>query len=269
MKDYTKMLPTHIEKYVGENDLFLEIYEGNTLKKRPPLLFVHGAYTGSWMWSKYIPHFINNGWECYIMNLRSHYKSRSIDMTQISFEDYIEDIKEIIKECGEAPIIIGFSLGGILCQKIAESVKLSGLVLMDSCISKEVNELAPYEDLLVDTLGIIVPAPFREEFSIDESDEDIAFQKKYLSMESSEAFRACGCWMKGSEGISINGSLITCPALVIKATNSEADDYRGKVEADQLQGEYTGFLNMTHTGLLVGQRYKEVVNRLLEWLNQF
>jgi hypothetical protein len=59
MKDYTKTLPDHIEKYIGNNDLFLEIFGGESNseeKKRPPLLFVHGAYTGSWMWSKYIPH---------------------------------------------------------------------------------------------------------------------------------------------------------------------------------------------------------------------
>lgn len=62
MKDYTKELPAHTEKYVGEHDLFLEIYEGHGLSSaaaRPPLLFVHGAFTGSWMWSKYIPHFVN------------------------------------------------------------------------------------------------------------------------------------------------------------------------------------------------------------------
>jgi hypothetical protein len=68
MMDYTKALPAHVEKYIGENDLFLEIFEGEDcsqeIRKRPPLLLVHGAYTGSWMWSKYIPHFISKGWKC-------------------------------------------------------------------------------------------------------------------------------------------------------------------------------------------------------------
>ena len=76
MKDYVKLLPQHIKKYVGENDLFLESYVGekrlNTTTEKPPLLFVHGAYTGSWMWSKYIPHFIKEGFNCYVMNMRSH-----------------------------------------------------------------------------------------------------------------------------------------------------------------------------------------------------
>ncbi|MHB8127898.1 MAG: alpha/beta hydrolase [Mobilitalea sp.] len=271
MKDYTKMLPLHIEKYIGENDLYIEIFEGGGLtqvtEKRPPILLVHGAYTGSWMWSKYIPHFISKGWKCYAMNMRSHYKSRGMDMTQVSFEDYLEDIKEAITECGEIPIIIGFSLGGILCQKLAESVKLAGLILIDSCISKEVNKIAPYETISENTIGMIVPAPTRGEISsIDETENDIAFQIKYLSMESSKAFLACACWIKGIEGISVNRSLITCPSLVIKSLSSEGDDRRGRVEAEHLSAEYSGFWDTTHTGLLVGQRYIEVVDRIMDWL---
>lgn len=274
MKDYTKTLPKHIEKYIGENDLFLEVFEGEDHFKvtegKPPLLFVHGAFTGSWMWSKYIPHFVREGFTCYVMNMRSHYKSRVMDMTRISFEDYLEDIKEIIGECGEAPIVIGFSMGGILSQKIAEEDSIAGLILVDTSISKEVNKIAPYQELEDNNLEIVTPAPAREEeSSIDESVDDITFQKKYLSMESSKARGAISCWIKGIEGISIDNSLITCPCLVIKAVNNDDDDKRGKATAEHLNAEYMGLWGTTHTGLLVGQRYLEVVERILEWLNRF
>lgn len=273
MKDYTKTLPNHIEKYIGENDLFLEIFEASKdfkrTIKRPPLLFVHGAYTGSWMWSKYIPQFINIGWKCYVMNLRSHYKSRGLDMTKISFDDYLEDIKEVINACGEAPIIIAFSMGGILCQKLAETVQLSGLVLIDTSISKEINVIVPYKEAAKVTFGNVVPAPVRaESSSIDESEDDIAFQRKYLSMESSKAFSRCACWNIGIEGISVDSSLISCPCLVISAVNSDDDDRRGRATAEYLKGEYTGLCNTTHTGLLIGQRYMEVIDRIVEWLKR-
>jgi len=148
MKDYTKLLPDHSVKYVGDNNLYLEVFKGESSIKvavsSPPLLFVHGAFTGSWMWSKYIPHFVDEGWTCYCMNMRSHYKSRQLDMTKITFEDYLEDIKEIMEEEFEVPpILIGFSMGGILSQKLAETVDITGLVLIDSVISREVHEVAP------------------------------------------------------------------------------------------------------------------------------
>ncbi len=271
MKDYTKTLPGHVEKYIGENDLFLEILEGKNhsgaAEKRPPLLFVHGAYTGSWMWSKYLPHFVEGGWKCYAMNLRSHYKSRVMDLTKVSFDDYLEDIQEVIAACGEPPVIIGFSMGGILVQKAAETVQPAGMVLIDTSISREVHEIVPWEQRVEGSPGIIVPAPAREESSsMDESADDIAFQKKYLAMESSKAFMASSFRFGAKEGISIDSSLITCPCLVIKAVNSERDDREGRATAEHLNAEYAGLWNTTHTGLLVGQRYMEAVDRIMEWL---
>lgn len=270
MRDFTKELPEHTEKYIGENDLFLEIFEGESLPKaaghRPPLLFVHGAYTGSWMWSKYVPHFIGEGWKCYVMNLRSHYKSRVLDMTKIAFEDYLEDIKAVIAECGVPPILIGFSMGGILSQKVAETAGIAGLVLIDSSVSKEVHEAVPYKDLERQAPGIILPAPAREELStIDETADDIEFQRKYLTMESSKAFSAFAFTFE-TKGVSINSSSISCPCLVIAAVNDDDDERRGRVAAEHLRAEYKGLWNTTHTGLLAGQRYKESVDTMLDWL---
>ncbi|MEC0265062.1 alpha/beta hydrolase family protein [Paenibacillus anseongense] len=271
MKDYTKDLPDHRVKYIGENDLFIEIFEGEELpkeaSKKPPLLFVHGAYTGSWMWSKYIPHFINKGWNCYVMNLRGHYKSRVLDLTNVTFEDYLEDMKEVLAECEAPPILIGFSMGGILSQKLAETNELAGLVVIDTSISKEVYEAVPYKEIARRTTGVLMPAPSREEnSSIDESMDDIDFQRKYITVESLKAFNDFYFSLGASGGISIDSSLMVNPALVIKAINREEDDRRGKATAEHLQAEYTGLWDTTHTGLLVGQRYMEVVDRIMLWL---
>ncbi|WP_017996089.1 alpha/beta hydrolase [Rhizobium leguminosarum] len=275
MRDYAKERPEHTEKYVGENDLFLEIFHGHSdpgQSARPPLLFVHGAFTGSWMWSKYISHFTSAGWNSYCVNLRGHYKSRSMDFTKILFEDYLEDIRlvisEIVEECGTPPIVIAFSMGGILSQKLAESVKIAGLVLIDTSICRQVHAEAPYRDLALRMSGLVVPAPVRDEqISTDETFEDIEFQRKYLSMESAKAFSAFSFHFGG--GISIEGEKITCPSLVICAVNDESDDHRGLATARHIGSEYLGLQGTTHTGLLVGQRYYEAVSRIMVWLARF
>jgi pimeloyl-ACP methyl ester carboxylesterase len=274
MKDYTKLLPEHMEKYLGENDLFLETYKGTAVgaksNKKPPLLFLHGAYTGSWMWSKYIPHFVEAGFNCYTMNLRSHYKSRNLDLTKVTFEDYLEDIKEVLLECEEPPVMIGFSMGGILTQKIAESKNLSGMILIDSSICRQVYRKVPYEKIETRAAVDIVPPPPRmESSSVDESLEDIEFQRKYLSMESGKAFSACSITFGASEGISIDNSRITCPTLVIRTANNEEEENRLKAEADFFNGEYVGMKPATHTGLLIGQRYEKGVEVILNWLKRF
>lgn len=270
MEDYTKLLPEHETRYIGEHDLFLEIYRQKETpdKKKVPLLLVHGAYTGSWMWSKYIPRLLDDGWECYVMNLRGHYKSRSVDLTVTTFDDYLDDIRAVLNVCNITPIVFGFSLGGILCQKIAEENGIKGMILIDSAISKEVNAAVPYGSPAINELGMIEPAPVRNETStIDESEHDILFQNKYNGMESAIVFNSIGCWMKGVEGISINREKIVCPTLVIKSLNRDEKDRRGKAEAQHLNAEYAGFWDMTHTGLLIGQRYQEVVDRIVLWLN--
>lgn len=273
MRDYAKELPEHREKFIGENDLFLEIFHGNHGSQRagrPPLLFVHGALTGSWMWSKYIPHFMAAGWDSYCINLRGHYKSRSVNFTRVGFEDYLEDIQvaiaEIVDESGSPPIVIGFSMGGILSQKLAESVEIAGLVLIDSSICKQVHHEVPYQGLAPQAHGLVVPAPARgEQVSADEIFEDIAFQRKYLSIESGKAFSAFSFHF-GAEGISVDGSRISCRSLVISAVGNEDDDRRGRAAARHIGGEYLGLAGTTHTGLLVGQRYHEAVSRIMDWL---
>ncbi|WP_458461213.1 alpha/beta hydrolase [Paenibacillus sp.] len=275
MTDYTLWLPEHEVKKIGEHALHLEIFEGTavpnskTMINRPPLLFVHGAYTGSWMWSKYIPHFVEQGWTCCAMNLRSHYKSRVMDMTQITFNDYVEDIREVLAEFNEPPVLIGFSMGGILSQKIAETVTLAALIVIDTSLSKEVHQVIPYPETDRTTPGIIIPAPVRDELtSIDETAEDIAFQRKYLQMESSKAFSTFSVMFGADGGVSINGDLIHCPSLVIKAVSCEDEEHRGRLTAEQLRAEYAGLWDTTHTGLLVGQRYMEAVDIILEWLHR-
>jgi pimeloyl-ACP methyl ester carboxylesterase len=200
------------------------------------------------------------------MNLRSHYRSRLLDMTKITFGDYLEDIREIIAECAAPPIVIGFSMGGILSQKLAETADLAGLVLIDSSICREVHDTVPYLDIVPLTPGSVVPAPVREEStSIDESAEDIAFQRKYLTMESAKAFSAFS-FHYGAAGISVDSRSIFCPCLVIHSINSEEDDRRGRANAEHFHAEYKGLWNTTHTGLLAGQRYLESVDTVLEWL---
>lgn len=202
------------------------------------------------------------------MNLRGHYKSRTVDFTNVTFNDYLSDINDIIKVIEVPPILVGFSMGGILCQKIAEYTDLAGLVLIDSSISKQVYDLVP-ENANSDFAQMVIPAPIRDGSSLDESLDDIDFQKKYLSLESALAFREFAFTNDESQGISIDSNLIHCPCLVIKAISSDVDNERGLAEAKHLNARYKGFYRLTHTGLLVGQRYLEVFDNIIAWLNEF
>ncbi|BCJ99215.1 hypothetical protein [Anaerocolumna chitinilytica] len=88
-------------------------------------------------------------------------------------------------------------------------------------------------------------------------------------MESEKAFGACSIAFGVSNGISIDNSLITYPSLVIRTSNNKEEENRLRAEAEYFHAEYMGIKDATHTGLLIGERYPEVVASMLRWLERF
>ena len=99
MCDLTRNLPIAEVCHLGPHDLFVELHRGDRTRQRhknsPPLLFIHGAFTGSWMWAKYVPHFIEHGIDALYLNLRGHFRSRSVDLSRVTFADYVAAVREL------------------------------------------------------------------------------------------------------------------------------------------------------------------------------
>jgi pimeloyl-ACP methyl ester carboxylesterase len=90
--------------------------------KRPPLLFIHGAFAGGWMWTDtFMPFFAEAGYPCYALSLRGHGGSHGRDnINWHSITDYEDDVGRIIDWIGKMPVLIGHSMGGFVVQKFLE-----------------------------------------------------------------------------------------------------------------------------------------------------
>ncbi len=101
---------------------------------RPPLLFIHGAFAGAWMWSEtFMPFLAAAGHACYAVSLRGHGDSHGrehIDWHSIA--DYVDDVATVADWLGEAPILIGHSMGGFVVQKYLERHAVPGAALICS-----------------------------------------------------------------------------------------------------------------------------------------
>lgn len=101
---------------------------------RPPLLFVHGAFAGGWMWADtFMPRLAAAGWRCHALSLRGHGGSagrRNIDWHSIA--DYVDDVTAVIDHLGEEPVLIGHSMGGFVVQKYLERHTLPAAILVCS-----------------------------------------------------------------------------------------------------------------------------------------
>lgn len=89
---------------------------------RPPLLFVHGAFAGAWIWADtFMPYFAKAGYPCYALSLLGH--GNSVDRDRIDWlgiNDYVDDVKVVADWIGTPSVLVGHSMGGFVVQKYLE-----------------------------------------------------------------------------------------------------------------------------------------------------
>jgi pimeloyl-ACP methyl ester carboxylesterase len=99
-----------------------------------PLLFVHGAYGGAWVWDQhFLGYFAARGWEVHALSLRGHGASEGADKVRFArLRDYVADVEQVLDGMPVPPVLIGHSLGGMIVQKCLHRRSFPAAVLMAS-----------------------------------------------------------------------------------------------------------------------------------------
>ncbi|MDR2677943.1 MAG: lysophospholipase, partial [Zoogloeaceae bacterium] len=97
-----------------------------------PLLFVHGAFSGAWMWADhFLPWFAAAGYRSYALSLRGHGGSEGRERIDwLSIPDYVADLRLAAEWIGDAPVPIGHSMGGFVVQKYLEEYNAPAAALL-------------------------------------------------------------------------------------------------------------------------------------------
>ena len=105
-----------------------------TPSRRPPLLFVHGAWSGAWMWAEhFLDYFAARGFEVFAPSLRHHGGSASAQpLRWIPVSDYVRDVERAAAAIGRMPVIAGHSMGGLVVQRYVEKHEVLGTALLCS-----------------------------------------------------------------------------------------------------------------------------------------
>jgi pimeloyl-ACP methyl ester carboxylesterase len=105
-----------------------------TPSSRPPLLFVHGAWSGAWMWEEhFLDWFAARGFDVFAPSLRHHGGSECAQpLRWIRVEDYVEDVARAAATIGRKPVIVGHSMGGLVVQRYLERHDALGTALLCS-----------------------------------------------------------------------------------------------------------------------------------------
>ncbi|MEX0710529.1 MAG: alpha/beta fold hydrolase, partial [Chloroflexota bacterium] len=118
------------EVYIDPEGIYVETQQPERRSRKPPLLLVHGALTGSWLWSSFGAYFAERGWEAHAMNLRGHYTSDLADLSETRMRDYASDIGVAVRQLGRPPVLIGWGIGALAAMLFAEHNRVLGLVML-------------------------------------------------------------------------------------------------------------------------------------------
>ncbi|CAM3765578.1 alpha/beta hydrolase [Occultella aeris] len=92
------------------------------------ILLVHGAWHGPWCWEDLAERLGDLGNDVRTVELRGHDGRTGRIWHRI--HDYVEDVRDAAAGCRPPLVVVGHSLGGLVAQKVVESERAAGLVLL-------------------------------------------------------------------------------------------------------------------------------------------
>lgn len=115
----------------------------------PPLLFIHGAFSGAWIWQEaFLPWFAEQGFSCHAVNLPGRKGHPSYDrLHDFGLNDFtaaaVSAIDALKRAAPEAkpetkpgtkreikPVLVGHSMGGLIAMRAALARDVAGAVLL-------------------------------------------------------------------------------------------------------------------------------------------
>jgi pimeloyl-ACP methyl ester carboxylesterase len=99
---------------------------------KPPLLFIHGAFTRAKRWDPWLAFFRTQGFTCFAPSLPAHDPPDMAALENLTFDDYVAAMVAAHGAVGEPPVIVGSSMGGLVAQHVAARTRSVGLVLISS-----------------------------------------------------------------------------------------------------------------------------------------
>jgi pimeloyl-ACP methyl ester carboxylesterase len=262
------------EVYIEPEGIYVETHQPERRSRKPPLLLVHGALTGSWLWSSFAAYVAERGWEAHAMNFRGHYTSDVAELEEVTMADYTNDIGVAVRQLGRPPIIIGWGTGALAGLLYAQRQRVLGLVLLAPSppagalprrpLATELKAVPSVYD--AGWWGWIAPMERLREWMPDMNDVELSKMQELLAgaRESGSARR------ERMIGVEVDPSRIDVPTLVIGAGLDDViHPSEASRTADLLGATYELFPGASHFGLVMGsETWPEVAGSVLGWLEE-
>ena len=248
------------------------------------IILIHGAGSISDAWDNFKKSFESMGNTVINPTLRYHQRGFKSDpkLGNTSILDYVEDIEKIIKKLQQKPIIIGYSMGGlialILCSKGYGKL---GIFLTPAAPS-DINAIS-FSVIRIFIINIFrwkfwckpMPPNFSSAFygvlHDFKKDDALRIFKNYYSPESGRAICEIGFpFFYSNSPTKVDEKDILCPTLIIGSGRDRITPIQISKKLKKKLGKKTEliiFEKFSHY-IMEGNEFKEVFAKITDWISK-
>jgi len=263
------------EAFIEPEGIHVETHQPERRSRKPPLLLIHGALGGSWLWTDFAAFLAERGWEAHAMNLRGHFTSDVAELAETSMRDYADDVGIAMRHLGRPAVLIGWGIGALAALMYAERHPVLGLVLLAPSPPAAALPRRPDEHELRAVPAVYDAAWWGWTGTIEELHESMPDMDEHdldKMTELLDGARESGLARRERmQGVAIDTSgLLDTPSLVIGAgLDDVVHPAEARRTADQLGAGYEYFPSASHFGLVMGEHtWPEVAQSVLGWLEE-
>jgi pimeloyl-ACP methyl ester carboxylesterase len=233
----------------------------DTPNHRPPILLTHGAANSAGVWIFWQRRLADRGWPTYALDLRGHGASPQCDLSRTTMQDYADDVISFARQLAEQPILIGWSMGGLVAMMAAPGITAPAVVgLAPSTPARERNPAKAIEtgEFGPEEYGITSEDP-REQPAMPDLDlEERVIAMATLGKESRYA--------RGERAAGIVIAPPPCPILIATGTG-DSQWPRSKYDDFPFPADFISVESASHWGLVLSRRALDtLVLQVSDWL---
>jgi pimeloyl-ACP methyl ester carboxylesterase len=230
---------------------------------RAPIILVHGAANSAAVWTFWQWELAARGWPTYALDLRGHGRSDPIDLSQTGMQDYAADVDSLVGQLGQRPVLIGWSMGGLVAMMVAATGLARACVSLapsrpaqriDESVALRSGQFGPEE------YGITGRDPEQQRAMPDLDHEERMVALASLGQESRLARD------ERRRGIVIER--LPCPLLVVTGT-LDRQWPRERYTDLWLEADFLEVEGASHWGLVLNRRaLDQAIPAVLEWIER-
>jgi pimeloyl-ACP methyl ester carboxylesterase len=245
------------------------------------IVMIHGANEGGWAFEKFKAVFEELGWTCHAPDLVGHgldADKKGAALVGVGMVDYLNELEAFLKTVAPQPVLLGHSMGGVLCQQLAAKGLARAIVLVSPApragiLPQTDSEKQLGQDLM--SLGAFWKTVINPDFDlarvlslncIPEAERRAVFDK--FGPESGRAFFELFFWMfDQTDATKVDTVAITCPVLCVEGADDKlVSPATARAAADGYPGATYWELQGHGHMLVLEPGANEIARRIAAWL---